>query len=73
MKTDQIKPIYHNLIDDKVYEYIAKKFSNLIGDIRAAFDMMRNVLNSFAEKLKLDMIPVVKVTVNHLLENQQHK
>ena len=73
MKTDQIKPIYHNLIDDKVYEYIAKKVSNLNGDIRAAFDMMRNVLNSFAEKLKIDMIPVVKVTVNHLLENQQHK
>ena len=52
MKTEQIKPIYHNLIDYKVYEYIAKKVSNLNGDIRAAFDMMRNVLGSYAEDIR---------------------
>jgi len=73
MKTDQIKPIYHGLIDDKVYEYIAKKVSNLNGDIRAAFDMMRNALGAYAEEIRLNMPPVVKVTVNYLLQIQSKK
>ena len=30
------------MIEPKVYEFIGKKVSQLNGDIRAAFDMMRN-------------------------------
>lgn len=55
IKTDQIKGIYDNLIDKKVYEFIAKKVSNLNGDIRAAFDMMRNVISSYAEEIRRDL------------------
>jgi len=65
-----MRPIYHNLIDHRVYEYVAKKVSNLNGDIRAAFDIMRNVLNSYAEKVRENMPSVVRVTVNTLLESQ---
>jgi hypothetical protein len=65
MKTDQIKKIYHGLIDQKVYEFIAKKVSNLNGDIRAAFDMMRNGVSSYAEEVRLSKDKTVfKVTVN---------
>jgi Cdc6-like AAA superfamily ATPase len=70
MKTDQIKAIYHGIIDQKVYEFIAKKVSNLNGDIRAAFDMMRNTLNSYAEELRSspEMPSSVKITINHILK-----
>jgi Cdc6-like AAA superfamily ATPase len=70
MKTDQIKAIYHGLIDQKIYEFIAKKVSNLNGDIRAAFDMMRNALNSYSEEIrKVEELPTnVKISINYLLK-----
>ena len=73
MKTEQIKAIYHGLIDQKVYEFIAKKVSNLNGDIRAAFDMMRNTLNSYAEEVRNEMPTNVKITINHLLKLHERK
>jgi len=73
MRTDQIKAIYHGLIDQKVYEFIAKKVSNLNGDIRAAFDMMRNAVSLFAEEVKDEMPTTVRITINHALKLYEKK
>ena len=51
MKTDQIKPICHNLIDGCAYEFIAKKVSLMNGDIRVAFDYMKTSLSVLADEL----------------------
>jgi Cdc6-like AAA superfamily ATPase len=41
MKTDSIKPIFQNLIDERAYEFIGKKVAIVNGDIRVAFDLMK--------------------------------
>jgi uncharacterized protein (DUF2267 family) len=66
MKSDQIKPIFHKLIDEKVYEFIAKKVSNLNGDIRVAFDMMKSVLSSFATELPPTIPEKLNISLQHL-------
>lgn len=66
MKSDQIKPIFHKLIDEKVYEFIAKKVSNLNGDIRVAFDLMKTVLGSFAAELPTILPEKLNISLQHL-------
>ena len=45
------------LIDDKVFEFIAKKVSNQNGDIRVAFDLMKTAIDSYATMLKETSMP----------------
>jgi hypothetical protein len=66
MKSDQIKPIFHKLIDEKVYEFIAKKVSNLNGDIRVAFDLMKTVLGSFTAELPTILPEKLNISLQHL-------
>ena len=49
MKTDRILPIFKSLIDDRVYEFIGKKVSNLNGDIRQAFNMMKDAVKQLRD------------------------
>ena len=55
-----------DLIDNKTYEFIAKKVSNSSGDIRVAFDLMKSGLSTYCDEMKRQM-PLkdceVKVTV----------
>lgn len=39
-----LKRLFFNLIDSRVYNFIAKKVSKLNGDIRVAFDLMKSSL-----------------------------
>lgn len=73
MKTDQFKNIYQDLIDPKVYEFIAKKVSLVNGDIRAAFDMVRSAVSLFAEEIKIEMPSRIRISLDHMLRNQQRK
>jgi Cdc6-like AAA superfamily ATPase len=41
MRTEAVKPIFRDLIDERAYEFIGKKVSIVNGDIRAAFDLMK--------------------------------
>jgi len=46
MKAPEIKKIFFRLVDEKAYEFVAKKVSKLNGDIRVAFDLMKSALSS---------------------------
>ncbi len=75
-KTDLLKPIFLRIIDQKAYEFIAKKVANLNGDIRVAFDYMKTALTSFSDELKTqypDNDADVKITVKHLLKIYEQK
>ena len=49
MKDDgQLKRLFFQLIDDRAYEFIAKKVSKQNGDIRVAFDLMKSSLDHLA-------------------------
>ena len=39
-----LKRLFFNLVDPRVYNFIAKKVSKLNGDIRVAFDLMKSSL-----------------------------
>ena len=64
MKTDQIKPIFHNLIDERAYEFIAKKVSMMNGDIRVAFDYMKTALSVLADDLAKEMPEDKKIKIS---------
>ena len=75
-KTDLLKPIFLRIIDEKAYEFIAKKVANLNGDIRVAFDLMKTALTSFSNELKIqypENDADVKITVNYLLKIYDQK
>jgi len=75
MKTDQIKPIFHNLIDERAYEFIAKKVSMINGDIRVAFDYMHTALRVLADDIAKEMPEDkrIKISVNHMLRIYEQK
>jgi len=43
--------VFHSLIEEQGMELIAKKVSNLSGDIRAAFDIFKTILTDTQTKL----------------------
>lgn len=59
--------MFHELIDMKVYEFIAKKVSNLSGDIRVAFDLMKTVLSTYADEIKETPVEEPRIVLEHLL------
>lgn len=69
----QLKRLFFQLIDDRAYEFIAKKVSKQNGDIRVAFDLLKSALDHLALKVKstdensLD-IDKVRVTYQTILD-----
>lgn len=41
----ELKRCFFNLIDDRAYEFIAKKVAKQNGDIRVAFDLFKSALD----------------------------
>eukprot|EP00351_Strombidinopsis_sp_SopsisLIS2011_P003284 CAMPEP_0116873316 /NCGR_PEP_ID=MMETSP0463-20121206/4362_1 /TAXON_ID=181622 /ORGANISM="Strombidinopsis sp, Strain SopsisLIS2011" /LENGTH=58 /DNA_ID=CAMNT_0004515007 /DNA_START=946 /DNA_END=1122 /DNA_ORIENTATION=+ len=52
MKVDTIKKIFFTIVDEKAYEFVAKKVSKLNGDVRVAFDLMKSALSTLSQNLK---------------------
>jgi hypothetical protein len=66
------KMIFFNLVDDKAYEFVAKKVARLNGDIRVAFDMMKTAFSTLALDLnKNEELPPdseIKITLALMLK-----
>lgn len=43
-ESDELKSIFHNIVDEKAELIIAKKVAKKNGDIRVAFDIMKSAL-----------------------------
>ena len=70
---EKAKKMFHGLIDMKVYEFVAKKVSNLSGDIRVAFDLMKTVLTAYADEIKDACVEEPKIVLDHLLKCYEQK
>ncbi len=75
MKENKI--IFFHLVDDKAYEFVAKKVARLNGDIRVAFDMMKTALSTLAFDLnKSEELPLdseIKITLARMLKIYEQK
>jgi Cdc6-like AAA superfamily ATPase len=72
----QFKQIFHDLIDEKAYQFIAKKVSLKSGDIRVAFDLMASTLTAFKEKLTSEFPEdeqQITLSIKQLLEIYEQK
>ena len=75
--SDELKSIFHNLVDERAYSFIAKKVAKQNGDIRVAFDLMKSALALLAkETRKSKTLPPKKelrVTYHTILEVNEAK
>jgi hypothetical protein len=65
---DRLKRLFYDIIDDKVYDFIAKKVSNLSGDIRVAFDLLKTAMTTYRIQLESSRQEDPRLTVGHLLK-----
>ena len=74
---DELRSIFHNLIDEKAYQFIAKKVAKQNGDIRVAFDLMKSALALLAKETKksatLPPKNKLRVTYHTILEVNEAK
>ena len=62
------KKLFFELIDDRAYEFIAKKVSKQNGDIRVAFDLMKSALSLLSKRTrKLSTLPPVPSPLSPVL------
>ena len=75
--SDELKSIFHNLVDERAYSFIAKKVAKQNGDIRVAFDLMKSALALLAKEIKksttLPPKKELRVTYHTILEVNEAK
>ena len=73
LKSPELKKLFMNCVDQKAYEFIAKKVSNSSGDIRVAFDLMKSGLSTYAEEIKKNPVEDARLTVQWMVEIHAEK
>ena len=75
--SEELKSIFHNLVDERAYSFIAKKVAKQNGDIRVAFDLMKSALALLAKEIKksttLPPKKELRVTYHTILEVNEAK
>ena len=65
--------MFEDIIDSKVFEFVALKVSSLSGDIRVAFDYMKTAFSSFYQQVQSGTATDYKITVKQVLEIYEKK